>query len=112
MSKEKEEFSELIKFTLAGFIAGLSLGWLFDKLSFQKNPIGEFIVRVLAGEGESLFEGVFAIKKKLSGEVTSLAQAYGWGKLIGMVFPWFIDRCQPLLVASVGRYDFRKKKIN
>jgi len=89
--EEKEEFGELIKYTLAGYAGGLGLGWVLDKLGVQQNPIGEWAVRTLSGEGESILEGVFAVKKWLSGAVGSLAQAYGWGKLIGMTVPWWID---------------------
>ncbi len=89
--EEKEEFGELIKFTFAGFAGGLGLGWVLDRLGLEQNPVGEWAVRTLAGEGESILEGVFSIKKRLSGETHSLAQAYGWGKLIGMTVPWWID---------------------
>ncbi|WP_457601444.1 hypothetical protein [Hydrogenivirga sp.] len=102
---EEEEFGELIKFTLAGFAGGLGLGWLFDKLGFQQNPIGEWLVRTLAGEGESILEGFFAIKKKLSGSAHSLAQAYGWGKLIGMTVPWWIDFGSRLLGVNVYGWE-------
>jgi hypothetical protein len=88
---EEEEFGELLKFTLAGFGASLILGWVLDLLGVRKNPFGEWAVRTLAGEGESILEGVFAIRKRLSGSAHSLAQAYGWGKLAGMVFPWVVD---------------------
>jgi hypothetical protein len=45
----------------------------------------------LAGEGESIFEGVFALRRRLAGSATSMAESYGWGKLIGMLVPWIID---------------------
>ena len=102
---EEEEFGELIKFTLAGFAGGLGLGWLLDRLGFQQNPIGEWAVRVLAGEGESVLEGIFAIKKRLSGAASSLAQAYGWGKLIGMTVPWWIDLFSRLLGVDVYGWE-------
>ncbi|RUM30398.1 MAG: hypothetical protein DSY32_02290 [Aquifex sp.] len=91
MSEEKEEFGELLKYTLTGYAGSLGLGWFLDKLGVQQNPVGEWAVRTLAGEGESILEGMFAIKKKLAGKTTSLAQAYGWGKLVGMTVPWWID---------------------
>ena len=74
--EEREEFGELIKFTLAGFGASLILGWFLDSLGIRKNPVGEWGARTLAGEGESILEGVFAIRKRLSGATRSLAQAY------------------------------------
>ncbi len=91
MSKEREEFGELIKFTFAGFLGSLFLGWILDSAGVRKNPIGEWAVRTLAGEGESIMEGIFALKKRISGSAGSLAQAYGLGKLLGMVFPWVAD---------------------
>ena len=91
MSKEREEFGELIKFTFAGFLGSLFLGWILDSAGVRKNPIGEWAVRTLAGEGESIMEGIFALKKRISGSAGSLAQAYGLGKLLGMVFPWIVD---------------------
>ncbi len=103
--EEEEEFGELIKFTFAGFAGGLSLGWLLDRLGFQQNPVGEWAVRTLAGEGESILEGVFSIKKRLSGSAHSLAQAYGWGKLIGMTVPWWIDLFSRL--AGVNVYGWQ-----
>ena len=73
--EEEEEFGELIKFTFAGFAGGLSLGWLLDRLGFQQNPVGEWAVRTLTGEGERILEGVFSIKKRLSGSATGLPLA-------------------------------------
>ena len=102
---EEEEFGELIKFTLAGYAGGLGLGWLLDKLGFQQNPFGEWAVRTLSGEGESIFEGIFAIKKRLSGAVSSLAQAYGWGKFIGMTVPWWIDLFSRLVGINVYGWE-------
>jgi hypothetical protein len=89
--EEKEEFGELLRYTLAGFGGGLALGWLLDRLGVVQNPLGEWAVRTLSGEGESILEGVFALKKWLAGSVSSLAQAYGWGKLVGMTVPWWVD---------------------
>lgn len=86
-----EEFGELVKFTAAGFVGGLGLGILLDSLGLQLNPVGQWMVRTLAGEGESIFEGIFAIRQRLRGAVASMAEAYGWGKLFGMTAPWIID---------------------
>ena len=102
---EEEEFGELIKFTLVGFLGGLGLGWFLDRLGFQQNPVGEWAVRTLAGEGESILEGIFAIKKRLSGATSSLAQAYGWGKLIGMTVPWWIDLLSRLFGVNVYGWE-------
>lgn len=86
-----EEFGELIKFTVAGFAGGLVLGVLLDSLGLQLSAAGQWMVRTLSGEGESIFEGIFAIRQRLRGATGSMAEAYGWGKLLGMTVPWIID---------------------
>ena len=95
------EFGELIKYTGGGFIGGLLSGALLDHFGFQTSAIGQWIVRTLSGEGESIFEGIFAIKKRVSGAAGSMAEAYGWGKLLGMAFPWIIDWGSRLLGINV-----------
>ncbi|MEZ0336649.1 MAG: hypothetical protein ABWK02_00385 [Aquificaceae bacterium] len=89
--EEKGEFGRLLKYTIGGYVGGLSLGALLDFLGYQRNPVGEWAVRTLSGEGESIFEGVYALRQRLSGVAGSMAEAYGWGKFLGMTFPWFID---------------------
>ena len=51
---EDESFGELIKYTAAGFAGGLVLGGLLDWLGFQASAIGQWLVRTLSGEGESI----------------------------------------------------------
>jgi len=89
--EEKGEFGRLLRYTIGGYVGGLSLGALLDFLGYQHNPVGEWAVRTLSGEGESIFEGVYALRQRLSGVAGSMAEAYGWGKFLGMTFPWFID---------------------
>jgi hypothetical protein len=86
-----EEFGELLKFTLAGFAGGLVLAVGLDSLSLSRSALGQWIVRTLAGEGESIFEGIFAMRKRALGGAASMAEAYGWGKFFGIAFPWIID---------------------
>lgn len=62
-----------------------------DHFGFQKSPVGQWIVRTFAGEGESIFEGLFSFRQRIGRKSGSLAEAYGWGKFIGMLFPWIID---------------------
>jgi hypothetical protein len=88
---EEEEFGELIKFTAGGFTGGLVAGAILDFLGFQRSGIGQWLVRTLAGEGESIFEGFYAFRQRLRKATGSMAEAYGWGKLIGMAVPWMID---------------------
>ena len=88
---EPEEFGELLKYTAAGYAGGLLVGLMLDQLGFQRSAIGQWLVRTLSGEGESIFEGVYAIRARLAGRVGSMAEAYGWGKLLGMIFPWLVD---------------------
>ncbi|MCX8118093.1 MAG: hypothetical protein N3G78_09195 [Desulfobacterota bacterium] len=88
---EEGEFRELIQFTLGGFIGGFLLGVFLDLLNFQRSAIGQWLVRTLSGEGESLFEGIYALRQRWRRASNSMAEAYGWGKLAGMALPWFID---------------------
>ena len=86
-----EEFGELLRFTAAGYAGGLALGALLDQWGFAGSGWGQAAVRTLAGEGESMLEGLFALRKRLFGASASLAQAYGWGKAGGMALPWAVD---------------------
>ncbi len=90
-NQEKHEFSKLIRYTLWGYGLALLSALILDSLKLQKNAFGQWLVRTLSGEGESIFEGIYAIKQRITNSTFSLAQAYGWGKVIGMTFPWFID---------------------
>jgi hypothetical protein len=90
-SCEEEGFSELAKFTLPGYLGGIIVGAILDYFGFQKSAVGQWLVRTLAGEGESILEGIFSLRKRIGGGPGSLAEAYGWGKLTGMLVPWIID---------------------
>ncbi|MFQ6114967.1 MAG: hypothetical protein ACE5NG_12955 [bacterium] len=98
---ENEEFGELLKFTAAGFAGGLLLGALLDSLGFQRSAVGQWIVRTLSGEGESIFEGIYALRQRYRRATRSMAEAYGWGKLLGMSAPWIIDWGSRLLGVNV-----------
>jgi hypothetical protein len=98
---EKSEFSELVKFTVPGFVGGLILGAVLDYFGFQRSAIGQWIVRTLSGEGESILEGIYALRQRLRRVSGSMAEAYGWGKLFGMVVPWIIDWGSRLLGVNV-----------
>lgn len=91
VAEATQEFKELFRYSIFGYLSGLILGVLFDNFGYSKSGVGQWLVRTLSGEGESIFEGLFAIRKKLGGAASSLAQAYGFGKLIGMVIPWIVD---------------------
>jgi hypothetical protein len=101
----EEEFGELLKYTGAGFGGGLLLAGALDALGLQRSGLGQWAVRTLSGEGESLFEGLFALRRRLGGQGGSMAEAYGWGKLFGMVVPWAIDGVSRLLGVDV--YGFK-----
>lgn len=88
---ESEEFGELLKFTLTGYVGGLLLGVALDGRGLQKSGIGQWLVRTLSGEGESILEGIYALRGRLRGGPGTMAEAYGWGKLLGMGFPWLVD---------------------
>lgn len=105
--EEGEEFGELLRYTAGGYLGGLVLGTALDALGFQRSPIGQWLVRTLAGEGESLLEGLFALRRRLAARSASLAEAYGWGKLGGMAVPWVIDwgsRLAGLDVYGIGGF--------
>jgi len=76
---EAEEFGELLKYTATGFAGGLIIGALLDYFGFQLSSIGQWIVRTISGEGESIFEGLYAIRCRIRGSIGSMAEAYGWG---------------------------------
>jgi hypothetical protein len=86
-----EEFGELIRYTGAGFVGGLAIATILDWLGFQASAWGQWLVRTIGGEGESVLEGAFSIRKWFARADLSLAQAYGWGKLGGLAVPWIID---------------------
>ncbi len=88
---ESEEFGELLRFTLAGFVGGLVAAVALDRAGLARSGLGQWLVRTLAGEGESLMEGFYALRSRLARRAESLAEAYGWGKLFGMVLPWVVD---------------------
>ena len=89
--QENEGFGELLKYTLVGYGGGLLFGALFDSFGFQQSAIGQWIVRTLSGESESIFEGLFAFRRRLHKNSGSMAEAYGWGKFLGISVPWIID---------------------
>lgn len=88
---EQEEFGELLKYTGAGFAGGFVTGALLDHFGFHQSAIGQWVVRTLSGEGESVLEGLYALRQPLRGSPASMAEAYGWGKFGGMIVPWIID---------------------
>lgn len=88
---ETENFSELIRYTVPGYIVGLLASVLLDMFGYQRSPIGQWLVRTLAGEGESIFEGIYSIRQHFKPTSQTMAEAYGWGKLFGIAIPWFID---------------------
>jgi len=86
-----EEFGELLRYTAAGYLGGLVAGAVLDWSGLSRSGLGQWLVRTLAGEGESIFEGLYALRRRLAGRIGSLAEAYGWGKFAGMAVPWIID---------------------
>lgn len=58
-------------------------------------------MRTLSGEGESLLEGIYALRSRIAGRAESLAEAYGWGKLFGVVLPWIVDGASRLAGVDV-----------
>lgn len=98
---EREEFGELLRYTLGGYAGGLVLGAVLDGFGFHRSGIGQWLVRTFAGEGESVFEGLFAMRRRIGRSAVSMAEMYGWGKFIGMTVPWWIDAGSRLLGVDV-----------
>ncbi|HIH40777.1 MAG TPA: hypothetical protein HA221_04380 [Halobacteria archaeon] len=98
---EDNDFSEIIRYTVPGYIISLILGTFLDFFEFKLHTAGQIIIRLFAGEGESIFEGFFAIKKRLSNSKITMAEAYGWGKMIGMSFPIVLDLISRLIGIDV-----------
>ncbi len=73
---EKEGFGELIKFTIVGFAGGLILGAVLDSYGFQRSGAGQWLVRTLSGEGESIFEGAYSIRQRLHRAESSLSELF------------------------------------
>jgi len=86
-----EEYGKLLRFTLSGYLGGLALAAVLDAGGHSRSALGQWAVRTLSGEGESLFEGIFALRQRLRRSAASMAEAYGWGKFLGMTAPWIID---------------------
>ena len=82
---EQDEFGELLKYTGAGFAGGLITGAVLDHFGFHQSALGQWFVRTLSGEGESLFEGLYALRQRVRGSSSSMAEAHGWGKFSGML---------------------------
>lgn len=91
LTERKGNFTELVKYTFIGYLGGLIAGAILDHLGFQKSAIGSWFVRTLSGEGESIFEGIYAFRMRLKKSAGSMAEAYGIGKFLGMIAPWIID---------------------
>jgi hypothetical protein len=98
---EGQGFGELLRYTVAGFAGGLIIAALLDSFGLQRSPIGQWIVRTLSGEGESILEGVYAFRRRMLKERGTLAEAYGWGKFFGMIVPWIIDWGSRILGVNV-----------
>ncbi len=77
------------------------VGAFLDSIGLQRSGVGQWAVRSLAGEGESLLEGVFALRRRLSGRALGMAEAYSWGKVLGMAVPWVVDGVSRVLGVDV-----------
>ncbi len=88
---ETEEFGQLVRYTIIGYAGGLVLGTVLDARGLQRSGLGQWLVRTVSGEGESLLEGLYAARQRFSRRAAGMAEAYGWGKLLGMAVPWVID---------------------
>jgi len=96
------EFGELLKFTLTGYLGGLALAGVLDWLGYAKSALGGFFVRTLSGEGDGILEGFYAMRQRLRKARRSMAEAYGWGKLLGVLAGGIIDLLSRLAGIDVG----------
>jgi hypothetical protein len=98
---ESEGFEELIRYTVPGYVLGLIAGIFLDMQGYQTSPVGQWLVRTLSGEGESILEGIYSIHQRFLGGASTMAEAYGWGKLFGLAVPWIIDIASRLAGVNV-----------
>ena len=98
---ESEGFEELIRYTIPGYVLGLIAGVFLDMQGYQRSPVGQWLVRTLSGEGESILEGIYSIRQRFLGGASTIAEAYGWGKLFGLAVPWIIDLASRLAGVNV-----------
>ena len=99
--EEAEGFGGLLRYTVAGYVGGLVAAACLDQLGLQRSSLGQWLVRTLAGEGESVLEGFYAVQRRVRGATATMAEAYGWGKLLGMAVPWVIDAASRLARVDV-----------
>ncbi|HVN32986.1 MAG TPA: hypothetical protein VMT45_13480 [Thermoanaerobaculaceae bacterium] len=99
--EEEGEFRQLLSYTVPGYASGVVLAVVLDQFGLQRSGVGQWLVRTLSGEGESLFEGVFALRQRVRRASASMAEAYGWGKLAGVGAPWVIDWASRALGVNV-----------
>jgi hypothetical protein len=95
------EFGELLKFTLVGYLGGLGLGYLLDRLGYATSALGGFFVRTLSGEGDGIFEGFYSLRQRFRKARSSMAEAYGWGKILGVLAGGIIDLLSRLLGVNI-----------
>ena len=102
--EREEEFGEILTFTASGFGAGLVLGALLDYLGFEKSAVGQWVVRTVTGEGESIFEGIYALRRRIAGKMGSMAglrvvdhpsQSFGSPPSWAMRLAWLCPRGMP-----------------
>ncbi len=84
--EEKSEFGKLLKYTVLVYASGLFVGVLLDFLGLQRSSIGQWIVRALSGEGESIFDRVYALRRRFHRKSGSIAEAYGGGKFLPYLY--------------------------
>jgi hypothetical protein len=46
-NNDREEFGELLRYTLVGYAGGISLGFLLDRFGFQRSGVGQWLVRTI-----------------------------------------------------------------
>lgn len=86
-----QHFEELLRFTLVGFIGGLTAGSLLDFFQYPVSPLGQWLVRALAGQGAGLVMIRGAVIRERRRGAFAMARTYGHRRLAILTLPWIID---------------------
>ena len=84
-------FEELLRFTLVGFIGGLTAGALLDFFQYPLSAWGQWLVRAWSGQGPGWVAAHGAVIQERRRGAFAMARTYGRRRLVVLVLPWLID---------------------
>ncbi|MGB5983745.1 MAG: hypothetical protein WBG37_00455 [Desulfobacterales bacterium] len=84
-------FEEMLRYTLVGFIGGLTAGALLDFFQYPLIPLGQWLVRAGSGQGPGLVAVHGAVTQERRRGAFAMARTYGRRRLVILVLPWLID---------------------